>query len=85
MEGFLYSFISIFFFTVNSRYGILSFLASIVYILFFIVFYLHIYLMISVCTKVELKFEREVEKKKITEQNIDPNKWKKALYFMKSK
>ena len=41
--------------------------------------------MISVCTKVEIKFEREVEKKEIKDEKIDPNKWKKALFFMKSK
>ena len=54
---------TLFFLPIYSRYGILSFLASIVYILFFGVFFLHIFLMVSVCTKVENKFEKEVEKK----------------------
>ena len=49
---------------VYSKYGILSVLASIVYLMFFGLFYVNIYLMISVCTKVELKFELEVENKK---------------------
>jgi len=52
---------------VYTRNGILSVLASIVYLLFFGIFVLHIYLMITVCTKVELKFELEVEKKKADE------------------
>ena len=63
LEGFLYSFISIIYFTINCRNGILSFLAGIVYISFFLLFYFHTYVMISVCTSCELKFEREVEKK----------------------
>eukprot|EP00828_Plagiopyla_frontata_P007102 TRINITY_DN1326_c0_g1_i3.p1 TRINITY_DN1326_c0_g1~~TRINITY_DN1326_c0_g1_i3.p1 ORF type:complete len:398 (+),score=29.29 TRINITY_DN1326_c0_g1_i3:828-2021(+) len=63
LEGFLFSWVTVFFLPLYSRYGILSFLASIIYIIFFFIFYLHIYIMISVCTKIENKFEKEVENK----------------------
>ena len=65
-EGLLYSWMCILYLPVYSRYGILSVMASIVYVLFFGLFYINIYLMITVCTKVEIKFELEVEKKKTT-------------------
>jgi len=73
---------------VHTRNGILSVLASIVYLLFFGLFLFHIYLMITVCTKVELKFELEVENKKVDENELnflDPDIWKKAIFFLKSK
>ena len=69
LEGLLYSWMCIIYFPIYSRYGILSLMASIVYVLFFGLFYLNIYLMITVCTKVEIKFELEVEKKKATTSN----------------
>lgn len=73
---------------VNTRNGILSVLASIVYLLFFGIFFIHTYLMITVCTKVELKFEIEVEKKKadLNQLNLlDPEAWKAVLFLLKSK
>ena len=64
LEGLLYSWMCLLYPPLYSKYGILSFLASIIYLLFFGLFYVNTYLMITVCTKVELKFELEVEKKK---------------------
>ena len=73
LEGFAYSWVSIIFFPMYSRNGILSFLASIIYVGVFLLFYIHIYVMISVCTKVEIKFEKEVEKKTINNKNCELN------------
>ena len=73
LEGFVYSWVSIIFFPMYSRNGILSFLASIIYVGVFLLFCIHIYVMISVCTKVEIKFEKEVEKKTINNKNCELN------------
>ena len=56
---------------IYSKYGILSVLASIVYLLLFGLFYLNIYFMITVCTKVESKFELEVEHKKAKKNELN--------------
>ena len=88
LEGFTYSWITIIFFPMYSRYGILSFLASIIYVAFFVLFYFHIYVMISVCTKVEMKFEREVEQKVINSDELNylnSTDWKKTLYIIQNK
>ena len=88
LEGFTYSWITIIFFPIHSRYGILSFLASIIYVAFFVLFYFHIYVMISVCTKVEMKFEREVEQKAINSDELNylnSTDWKKTLYIIQNK
>ena len=61
LEGLLYSWISIVYFPIYSKYGILSVLSSVVYLLLFGIFCLNIYLMITVCTKIEVKFEMKVE------------------------
>jgi len=73
IEYMLYSWMTIIYAPVYSRYGILSFLASIISIGMFALFYCYIFVMITICTQVEMKYETQAERQS---KYFDSVNWK---------
>jgi len=68
--------VNVIYLPIYSRYGILSFMISIVYIGSFFLIQLSIYVMITVCTQYEIKFELEIQNKELNCNCLETSDWR---------